>query len=86
MVVPKDHIDIKMLIGEDLQAPLPEHSLKNDPSSLPWPVGQDRQNFRLGASPGSSGEAERESNSVKTDDLCGGSTGMVSKAPPLILL
>ena len=26
MVVHEDHIEIKMLIGEDLQAPLPENS------------------------------------------------------------
>ena len=28
MVIHEDHIEIKMLIGEDLQAPLPEQSLK----------------------------------------------------------
>ena len=79
MVIYEDRIEIKMLVGDDLQAPLPEHSLKakrpdgevkasseNKPSSL--------QNFRLGASPGSSGEAGRESHSAKADDLCVGST------------
>lgn len=30
MVVHEDHIEIKMLIGEDLQAPLPEQSLKKE--------------------------------------------------------
>ena len=79
MVIYEDRIEVKMLVGDDLQAPLPEDSLKakrpdgevkasdeNEPSSL--------QNFRLGASPGSSAEAGRESHSAKADDLCVGST------------
>ena len=30
MVIHEDHIEIKMLIGEDLQAPLPDNSLKKE--------------------------------------------------------
>ena len=79
MILYKDHIEMKLLIGENMQASIFKDSLKekrpdgkveasdeNDPSSL--------QNFRLGASPGSSAEAERESHSAKADDLRVGST------------